>query len=156
MYVPGRLVWCTSSKHHALAFGPIFTVDSDKILWKRKSTFDGLYNETVSLFYNCKDLVYYGGQFKCHSNRQKNPDGDRVQEDTVRVFFTIGWDKNSKFHFRSQSMFEMADATISTTTQKNHHVLRKLVVQLWAYSALGLTTTSITHLLNGSITITRP
>ena len=91
LYVPGRLAWCTSSKHHALAFGPMFTFDSDKILWKRKSAFDGLYSQTVALFYNRKDLIYYGGQFKCYSNRQKNPDGDRVQEDTVRSLFITGW-----------------------------------------------------------------
>ena len=52
--------------------------------------FDGLYSQTVALFYNRKDLIYYGGQFKCYSNRQKNPDGDRVQEDTVRSLFITG------------------------------------------------------------------
>ena len=64
----------------------MFTLDCDKILWKRKFDFNGLYGQTVALFYNHDGLIYYGGQFKCHNNRQKNPDGDRVQ-DTVRPLF---------------------------------------------------------------------
>ena len=64
----------------------MFTLDCDKILWKRKFDFSGLYGQTVALFYNHDGLIYYGGQFKCHNNRQKNPDGDRVQ-DTVRPLF---------------------------------------------------------------------
>lgn len=112
LYVPGRLTWCTASKHHALAFGPMFAVDSEKMIWKENSVFNSLYGQTVELFYNCKDLIYYGGQYKCHNNRQNNPDGDLVQKET--------------------SAFELADVTITVNSGPGkHEALRKMIFHLY-------------------------
>lgn len=112
LYVPGRLTWCTASKHHALAFGPMFAVDSEKMIWKENSVFNSLYGQTVELFYNCKDLIYYGGQYKCHNNRQNNPDGDLVQKET--------------------SAFELADVTITVNSGPGkQEALRKMIFHLY-------------------------
>ena len=61
-----------------------------------------------------------------------------------------------KFYLRSQSMSEMADATISSTIQKNHHVTRKMVLQLYIQGILkaenlGLQCVGFDHELYNSL-----
>ncbi|TFK33293.1 hypothetical protein BDQ12DRAFT_589717, partial [Crucibulum laeve] len=82
LYVPGRSAWVKSNdRHHALAFGPLHSLDETTSAWVESSSFTSVYDRTVELFFHSKDCIYYAGSYHCHNFRKNHPRGIRISRD---------------------------------------------------------------------------
>lgn len=114
LYLPGRLVWCSKRKDHALAFGPIFAFKSGK--WSETFSFSHVLGKKVELFFLHKKQIYYGGSYICHNSGPQNKDGFPIQKDMM--------DKWKELPFR------LAEASIEKSAKKRG-AMRKIVTRMY-------------------------